>query len=792
MAEPIKKAKLCSSNSQSQSIKNFFKTAVESASATHDGSDSRSRQAEEDESIRTSSESDMDDDSYEESDGEYLDDETTSVNMSIAAEKNVRLEPHQPKKKFPIVSCGGQSRSFQSSWFAKWPWLEWDDQAECAFCHPCRMSTHLNFMRFSTKAEKTFSSIGFRNWKDATRLFRKHESSHAHKEAIMKWVHHKKTHSIAAQISRQVRDDQAKAQTCLSKIISSLQFIARQGLPSRGHDDMEGNFLQLLHLRSSDCDLLREWIVQRQNWTSHDIQNEIFEIMAHTVLRQITYNIRAHKYYSLVVDEATDVSFTEQVSICICHVSDDMEIYEDFLGLYDTGNTTAEVLTTIIKDVLCRCGLDLLDCRGQTYHGASNMRGRISGVQARNSSEYPKAVFIHCFCHSLNLAIQDSCKGIPCIRNALNTIQELSNLIKYSGKRKSHLERVRLDLSCSGPSLRPLCVTRWTAKSKSFESVLLNYEAILEMLHEIVAESDGSIEIVAKAGGIQRSMENYELLFGIMLGVDFFGLTDSLSGSMQGKTVTACDAKAASDSVCAKIKRMRTDLEFDAFWEKTTKKSQELQLSEPAVPRVRRPPRRIDSGSNPSTFLSPKDYYRKIYFEYLDNILGEVSRRFDQENFHMYIRVEQLLLQAASAGRILDENLKETCKHFGDDFDHLRLKNQLAILHDLVGLVNPTLQDIQKAILALDTTSCLFSEVLKLIKMLYVIPASTASAERSFSSLRRLKTYLRNSMTSQRLNHMMVLYAHKELTDQLDLRRVASEFISSNERRKHVFGIINT
>ena len=79
----------------------------------------------------------------------------------------------------------------------------------------------------------------------------------------------------------------------------------------------------------------------------------------------------------------------------------------------------------------------------------------------------------------------------------------------------------------------------------------------------------------------------------------------------------------------------------------------------------------------------------------------------------MYINVEQLLLEAASAGRILDENLKETCKHFGDDFDHLRLKNQLAILHDLVGLVNPTLQDIHKAILALNTTSCLFSEVLK-------------------------------------------------------------------------------
>ena len=97
-----------------------------------------------------------------------------------------------------------------------------------------------------------------------------------------------------------------------------------------------------------------------------------------------------------------------------------------------TGNTIADALTTITKDVLCHCELHLLDCCGQAYDGASNMRGRISGLQARISSEYPKAVFIHCFCHTPNLAIQESCKGIACIRNALDTIQELSNLIQIN------------------------------------------------------------------------------------------------------------------------------------------------------------------------------------------------------------------------------------------------------------------------------------------------------------------------------------------------------------------------
>ena len=42
-----------------------------------------------------------------------------------------------------------------------------------------------------------------------------------------------------------------------------------------------------------------------------------------------------------------------------------MDVYEDFLELFEAGSTTAdlEVLITIIKDVLCPCGLDSLDCR---------------------------------------------------------------------------------------------------------------------------------------------------------------------------------------------------------------------------------------------------------------------------------------------------------------------------------------------------------------------------------------------------------------------------------------------
>ena len=60
------------------------------------------------------------------------------------------------------------------------------------------------------------------------------------------------------------------------------------------------------------------------------------EIMAHTVLHKTTEKIHSDKYYSIMVDEATNVSFKEQVSICIHHVSTDMDTHEDFLGRFET------------------------------------------------------------------------------------------------------------------------------------------------------------------------------------------------------------------------------------------------------------------------------------------------------------------------------------------------------------------------------------------------------------------------------------------------------------------------
>ena len=97
--------------------------------------------------------------------------------------------------------------------------------------------------------------------------------------------------------------------------------------------------------------------------------------------------------------------------------------------------------------------------------------------------------------------------------------------------------------------------------------------------------------------------------------------------------------------------------------------------------------------------------------------------------------------------------------------------------------------DIRKHIQAMSSAEqLLISQVLTVLHLLLVMPATNASSERSFSALRRVKTYLRSTMSQDRLNHIILLHCHKDPTDSLDLVAVANEFVDLSSHRLGVFG----
>lgn len=138
----------------------------------------------------------------------------------------------------------------------------------------------------------------------------------------------------------------------LIKVLSSLRYLAVQGLPIRGHTDEKSNFNNLLHLRSEDCRILKLWLQKERKWISHEICNEMLSLMSKSVLQQLISAIKSADYFALINDETCDISVQEQLSFCFRIVTSDLEIDELFVGFYSTKDTQAETLFKIVKDVL--------------------------------------------------------------------------------------------------------------------------------------------------------------------------------------------------------------------------------------------------------------------------------------------------------------------------------------------------------------------------------------------------------------------------------------------------------
>ena len=82
---------------------------------------------------------------------------------------------------------------------------------------------------------------------------------------------------------------------------------------------------------------------------------------------------------------------------------------------------------------------------------------------------------------------------------------------------------------------------------------------------------------------------------------------------------------------------------------------------------------------------------------------------------------------------------------------------------------------------------CLLPDAAKILELLLVNPATTATPESFFSLARRIKTWLHSTSTAAHLNSLLILHAHKSATDSIDLVEVGNEFTSKCGSRKRIF-----
>ena len=136
---------------------------------------------------------------------------------------------------------------------------------------------------------------------------------------------------------------------------------------------------------------------------------------------------------------------------------------------------------------------------------------------------------------------------------------------------------------------------------------------------------------------------------------------------IQSVDITVQEAIRGASLLVSHLKSLRVEAMYNRFYDQTLKESQPL-TEEPKLPRKRKLPKWLDSGSSAHQYQSAKDLYRHAYYEALDLISEEVIRRFEQEDLFLIKEIEVLMIKHANGS--FQGTIPETINNFlKDDVD---------------------------------------------------------------------------------------------------------------------------
>jgi hypothetical protein len=450
------------------------------------------------------------------------------------------------------------------------------------------------------------------------------------------------------------------------------------------------------------------------------------------------------------------------------------------------------MLANCIKDCLLRFQLPLAKMRGQTYDGAANMSGAYNGCQAIICLEQPLAAYVHCSAHCSNLVANAVCSSSIMVRNAVQHVNDFGVLCNASGKLKSLFTRIAMhdyDIndgkeSTAAPfrNIKPLCPTRWLVRVAAINATLDQYTALMTSLEE--AKANCSPEVSARAFGLYARFQDPTTLLGLNMAQIVLSPLESLNRSLQSTTMTIAGMLEAAKTVKQQLVDMRLDEKFTLLLSKVEQQLTAFSLGPLVVPRERKPTARFSGPAEAFHTKSVETHYRIEYFKLIDVAIQQLDDRLLKcPGLLNYLQLESTLL----SGQISD-----IVNQYPELGEIRSLQTQLDMflsLPDIASSIHLNLETCTHVLRSMiPEMRAMFPNVESLVRLLLVNPASAATAERSFSGLRRLKTYLRSSCGQLRLNNLAICHVHKEILDTLDISSLMNEFVLANDKRAAVFG----
>ena len=697
---------------------------------------------------------------------------------------------------FPINE---NKRKFHYGWLKIFPWLTYSEKFDGAFCLNCVLfGSESTIMHNTSKLQRLFK-LPLKNWNVATARFRDHsEKSELHKTAttrtsLFRSYMEKKSTPIEAMLDKVRKQQIEENRKQLRPIVHAIFLCGRQDIALRGHrddakyylsDDVNpGNFIEILKYGVICADQsLEEYFKSTPKNVTYKSKTTQNDICGQLITNKITDEIREAKFFSVLADEAADCANVEQLSLVVRFVDSKHQIREEFLGFVPCKNgLSGEAIANTIQDFLRDRGLSIDDCRGQGYDGAGNMAGRLSGAAARIQAVQDKAIYVHCNSHILNLCVASCCKELL-VSNMMEHVRVVSEFFNFSPKRFELLVKTIEEMlpNANHKRLINVCKTRWVARIDGLDVFIEVFTAIVRCFEIIKANIDDTWnpDSVKKAFYLFHATVSFSFIAPLVFVSRCLEVTRPLTVQLQDSALDAGSAREKVSRLYVQLEKVRNEVDV-----RHTRWFEEAESLAGSVGTLPEKPRTVERQRHrPNTPAdSPSEYYRRVVtIPFLDHLKSQIQTRFSQNNLNVMDAVyglpQNVLMYPdwqTKFSKFLDmykHDLPQPC--FLDT--ELEMWSQRCQMEK--GPLPSKLTDVLPFV---DKIS--FPNIYTAFQIFATIPVTSCTCERSISVLRRLKTYLRSTMTETRLKGLALLNVHREI--HLDTEEVIDEFAIRNPRR---------
>lgn len=681
---------------------------------------------------------------------------------------------------FPVREFNGKKLKFQYQWFQKWNWLSYSKVFDGAYFKYCVLFCNDYVGKGSHEKIGSLVAKPFIKWKDAIEKFTSHSKAGYHRFCInaadnFSNVVNGKMNDVATQLISQRKQQRNENRLALKPIIETIIFCGEQEIPLRGDNDSgpfslqklankDGKFRALLRFRanSGDNNLKKHLLSCQQNASclSPTIQNEIIDICGNLITKKLVTDINKSGCFTILCDKTLDVSGIEQLSLCARYINFKNQLREDFLCFIPVYDLTGENLANLILEKCELLGLDMSNLVGQGYDGAGNMSGQFNGVQSKIRQKYPKAMFVHCAAHKLNLALS-SALSISSVRNSLGVINYVINLFRNNALAgytlKNNISKYVPESKRS--RLVGLCETRFIERHDAINVFVELLEPIIISLQDI-QETNRSVSL--SASSFLAAVEKSSFIISLLVCEYLLNFTLPLSHYLQNPARDLSSAMNYAHDIINKLKHLRNNYieTFSSIFQYANKLRKLYFDSEIVCPRIIKNQKHRDNYD----CNTPEEYYRtSIFVPSLDGFILNLENRFKQNNV-VLSSIEILLPKFASNENV--SKLKNLNIFYEDRTSEKVVCSEFLLWCEKWVNVEKKPTEIMDILDACDAK--FYPNIHFLLKILATLPVSTTAVERSFSTLKRLKTLLRNKTGNERLTGLALLSVHWEVSISTD------------------------